>query len=349
MKKITYILIPLLLAGFGCSSPEIEIKEAAPEIEEVAPEVEKLITEIEEVIPEIESVVEEIVNMALADTFTPDTMVLKGASNPGAKIDEDGNVLLLFEDRGVDIAGHNGIASASAESDWLAFEVIDENADIGAFRSVLLPDGTYMSYGSDTTKGTDKNEIATGLTSRSSTDGINFEDDEGYRYLLQPEDNGNIGVYEVFVDANDGVVLLYIGDKFEGENNVRRAYSTDGGWTFEFDRGNILGDLDDGSPGTYVDEKIISLGNGQWRLITMRSGSIYTFLSEDDGYSFELEGLALSPQDFAPEYDLMTLNDPQIIELPDGRFRIYVTGIETNPDPNAPDKVQHIFSATTSL
>ena len=174
-------------------------------------------------------------------TFYPDGIVMETASNPGAKVSEDGIVTLLFEERGNEISGHNGLATADASSDWLSFTITDENADIGAFRAVQLPDGTYRTLMMDSTKGTRVGESVEGFLSESSDDGIAFTPDEGYRYLLQPEDNGSVGVYELFVNASDEVILLYIGDK-QGDNTVRRAVSYDGGWTFEFDRFNVLGD-----------------------------------------------------------------------------------------------------------
>ncbi len=279
-------------------------------------------------------------------TFYVDGMVLETASNPGAKVDDDGNVLLLFEERGDDISGKNGIAMASEDSDWLSFTVVDESADIGAFRALELPDGTYRAYGVDPTKG-----VAEGygcFTSRSSQDGVTFTEDEGCRYVLQDFDHESIGVYELFVNSDDDVILIYLGnlrgpvDAQWGKNTARRAVSTDGGWTFEFDRGYILGDEDDDEADAYVDQKVISLGNERWRLISMSGGQIYSFISEDDGYSFVLEGQILTTNDFA-QYDIGSLHDPVIVQLPDGRFRIYVTGKVGGSDE------QHLFSATTRL
>ncbi|PJA45521.1 hypothetical protein CO174_02865, partial [Candidatus Uhrbacteria bacterium CG_4_9_14_3_um_filter_50_9] len=309
----------LMLLGAGCVSVEIE------------PETEPSSGMILELNP-IDEVTQEDANTSTAPVFAPDAMVLENASNPGVKLDENLNVLLLFENHAEGFERTSSIATAEPSSDWLEFTVTVEQAIVTNFRALELPDGTYRAYmagmetGADTTKGTGPSEISKGFISMSSEDGITFTQDEGYRYLLQPEDKESIGVWETFVDESGGVVLLYIGDKM-GENSVRRAYSEDGGWSFEFDRDNVLESIDDYAPGTYVDEKILSLGDGRWRLIAMRQGIVYTFLSEDDGYSFELEGEVLAPNDF-PDYNLATLNDPQLIMLPDGRQRIYVTGIE---------------------
>lgn len=247
---------------------------------------------------------------------------MEDASNPGARMNDDGTLDLLFESaslrRGV-------VATAEESSDWLDFAVTDTDADAGIFRALKLPDGTCRAYGFDATKGID----GEGLTSRSSKDCVTFTEDEGYRYLLQPADKGKMGVWDLFVDSEGGVVLLYLGDML-GLNNVRRAYSTDGGWTFEFTNGNVFGDDDAGGGArSFVDDKVVVLPDGNIRAITMRGGSVYTFLSTDDGKTFGYEGEALSPDDFT-DGNYVGLFDPQLVLLPDGRQRIYVTAqVET--------------------
>ena len=375
INRISIILITLLFVGIGCTSTQTVEPVGQPDEQsqtqrEPRPREDRLQKEVtQETETESELVDDAIIEpepvatSSSAIEFFVDGKVMEAASNPGAKMDDDGNVLLLFEDRDDSIQGNNGIAMATASSDWLDFEVIDENADVGAFRAIELPDGTYRAYGGtatggDSTKGSSPNEGIIGIGSLSSNDNVNFTEDEGYRYVLQDFDSGSMGVYDLFVDANDGVVLLYIGnmrgdaDAEWGKNTVRRAYSTDGGWTFEFDRGYILGNENDTESNSYVDQKSLSLGNGQWRLITMRGGYVYSFISNDDGYSFVLEGLVFSPDDFSTdEYEVISLHDPVMVQLPDGRVRIYVTGTEDHDrvDPNEPpprDK-QHLFSATT--
>ena len=83
---------------------------------------------------------------------------------------------------------------------------------------------------------------------------------------LHPDDKGWMGVYDVYVDQQDRVVLLYLGDK-DGLNNVRRAVSTDQGWTFTFQRGDVLGDAADararGANAAFVDQKSTLLHDGR--------------------------------------------------------------------------------------
>ena len=73
----------------------------------------------------------------------------------------------------------------------------------------------------------------------------------------------------------------------------------------------------------------------------MKSGSIYGFLSTDDGATFTNEGAILLPSDFVTTGD--SLHDPQIIALPDGRYRIFVT-LMNNRETGA----SSIVSATTA-
>jgi hypothetical protein len=82
----------------------------------------------------------------------------------------------------------------------------------------------------------------------------------------------------------------------------------------------------------------------------MKTGNIYTFVSIDDGETFKLEGVALSPDDFS-ELNVSSLHDPQIVQLPDGRLRIYVTALLKNEDESKPQPTEElhqvIVSATT--
>ena len=59
---------------------------------------------------------------------------------------------------------------------------------------------------------------------------------------------------------------MYVGD-LNGLNNIRVAYSTDGGMRFHFERGDILRDavLGDGSK-SFVDHKLIQLPEGRYRM-----------------------------------------------------------------------------------
>lgn len=79
---------------------------------------------------------------------------------------------------------------------------------------------------------------------------------------------------------------------------------------------------------------------GRLRLFTMRKTVIYSFISNDDGLTFSFEpGARLQFTDYK-EATLTSLNDPVVVHLPDGRYRMYVASLRS-------DNVWTIVSATT--
>lgn len=273
---------------------------------------------------------------------------IEDGSNSGVKQNSDGSISIVYQNRSEPYRGRYYTATASASSDWLEFTVDKSETDPAEFRAFRLPDGTCRSYGLDATK-SGVLPGSTGLKSKSSTDCVNFTDDEGVRYELTDSDNGSMGVYDFFIDSKGGVVMIYLGD-LHGTNNLRRAYSTDGGWTFTFQDDNVLGDLTAGGGAkSYVDNKVLKLADGRILMVAMKAGSIYTFLSNDDGVTWTKNDDVLSPEDFSDQ-DVTGLYDPQIIQLSDGRFRIYVTGSEGEIDlTDEANSTQNLYSATTSL
>ena len=266
--------------------------------------------------------------------FTADSGArAENASNAGVRY-QSSVLQLLYESSAK--KGTHTIEETSEDSDWLAFTPTADSTNTDNFRALQLPDGTWRAYGVDTTIGNE----GTCLKSKSSTDGVIFTTDDGCRYTLQENDNGKMGVYDLFNTSTGDVVLLYIGDMM-GLNNVRRATSTDGGWTFTFDRGDVLGDESAGGGSqSYVDEKTVFLGEKQFYLVAMKSGSIYGFLSTDDVATFTNEGAILVPSDYGLSNG--SLHDPQIIALPDGRYRIFVTLFDRDTGSSS------IVSATTA-
>ncbi len=255
---------------------------------------------------------ESFLDLPEALTFIPDEGVrMYNASNPGAKVNDDGSVTLIFERKG------KGRYIATAE-DGLLFGQEEKTTEekMHQMWSMQMTDGTWRSFGFNPTTG------STGcLGSYSSGDGITFTQDEGCRYELQDFDNGRMGTYSTYVDDTGGVILVYVGDMM-GTNSVRRAYSTDNGWTFDYTGKNITGD--EASPyGTYVDEKLISFED-KIVLIGMRRGILYALVSEDNAVSFtRYTDVLLSQSDYASVGNVVSLHDPVIVELPDGRLRIY--------------------------
>ena len=320
MKHLPWLLSALIITGLGCSSAQQETVS--------------------------DTNTDQVEATAVSDdarlSFTPDEGYrVENASNPGAKLN-DGIVSLMYEDR---IKHGNFIATAGEDSDWLDFEQAQRVENLSDFRAIKLPDGTFRSYGFDATKGVESGQ----LTSRSSTDGVTYTDDEGVRYSAQPDDNDSMGVFDFFVDSKGGVVMTYLGD-LHGANNLRRAYSTDNGWTFTFEASDILNDAaaqKNGQRGTHVDQKVYAMPDGRFWMITMRQGSVYSFVSDDGGVTWAADGLLLEPSDFS-DLGIGSLHDPVMVFLEDGRARIYVTAAEQGGAQN-PDVPQHIVSATTAV
>ena len=259
------------------------------------------------------------------------------AAEPAAGVAPDGSVYLYYNDK----TTQPGQRRVSVSEDGLNFPEGDpETSHEYDSRATLLPDGTWRMY-----LWSMDDQV---LRSSSSTDGVQYIMDEGIRYEIQPEDNGSMGIYRAFSDTQGGVVLLYIGDMW-GLNNIRRAYSTDNGWTFEFQHGDVLGDSDDGGTNnSWVDQPPTRLAGCRIRLFVMREGLIATFISNDDLTSFTQEdGYRLQPSD-VPDLAVRSLHDPVVVQLHDGRWRMYVCAFVDN-DPPGPggDDYQCLISATT--
>ena len=284
-------------------------------------------------------------------SFSPDTGIRKqNASNPMACVDEAiGKVYLFYEDR----SSSPGRRMVAESLDGLTFsEGKDQNTVQTPCdpRNELLPDGTWRRYMYDM--------VESGMRSESSTDGVHFTPDAGYRYVPQEIDNGTFGVYDIYADGKGGMVLLYIGD-MGGVNNIRRAWSSDNGWTFNFEDANVLGDADAGGGGhSYVDPKSILRPDGTRWLFTMTQGplpplpgarsvgEIHSFISMDQKTYLQPPKLELTTVDFT-EFELWSLNDPVVVLLPSGEYRMYVAALYCD-SPCTSDKTWVIVSAATS-
>ncbi|MFP8875057.1 MAG: hypothetical protein VCB42_11175 [Myxococcota bacterium] len=216
-------------------------------------------------------------------------------------------------------------------------------------RGTLLPDGTWRRYAYVPS--------AEAFHSSASEDGITYAPDDGtVHYDLQPEDESWVGVYTAFTNTLDEVVLIYLGAQ---PGTARRAISSDGGNTFLFDQANLLGDEDyKDCKWIHWDPRALLLDDGRVRLFTMVQGpqpahpgnravgAVYSFISDNGSGEFTLEeGARLQPSDFSDLF-LWSLHDPWVIELPDGRFRMYVAAKATD-DAEGNNLRSVIVSATT--
>lgn len=273
--------------------------------------------------------------------FTPDPGVrVPAASLPKPFVDETGRVHLFYEAQTTQ--GGRAMYAVSDEGLTFAAGRLQQPADLQyhPFRT-RMPNGVWRMYTQDP-----RNPIE--LRSNSSGDGVVFTGDAGLRYQVQPDDRGWMGVYDHYVDPRGRVVLLYLGDK-TGLNNVRRAVSTDQGWTFTFARGDVLGDSADartrGASRAFVDQKTTPLHDGRRRLFAMRSGcAIYSFVSSDGDVYDREPGARVTTTAFG-DLPIRSLHDPVVVRLQDGRYRMYVAAAlqnTTGPDGSV------IVSATTS-
>ena len=284
--------------------------------------------------------------------FIPDSGIrLEGGTVPEVGIDpESGTVYLyhsigpdsfvaLSQDGGVNFTNSQTLTNRAFDPRGLIMPQVDENG-----RTI------WRKYNLE------QNIFASAI----SYDGSHYSREDGIRF--DPPNADIIGVYTNYITADNRVALMYIGDKGTSEASVRLAYSTDNGETFELYDDNPLNDLgthDDGlnqrDPAANVWE------DGRIRIFTMVQGGphaplpgkravtqIESFTSTDDGLTFAHDpGIRLSPADFT-EFDVWSLNDPSVIQLPDGRYRLYVAALITET-PDAADPRWVIVSATASL
>jgi hypothetical protein len=239
----------------------------------------------------------------------------RGARQPSARLDAAGVTYLHYET-------DTGRQMATA-TDGLTFVPSSAPPDYRYHaRFQLMPDGRWRSFLPSMNQAT--------IISNSTPDGLNPTQDSMTRYAGVADDHATFGIVEVFPDplVSNKYLMLYLGDLF-GKNNVRRAVSTNGGDSFTFDRGNVLGDDSCNSASCrYVDHTSIALDGGERRLFAMRGGlAIDSFLSDNAWDIFTLEsGSRVTPETFTSvELTCYSLHDPTVVKLADGRHRMYVT------------------------
>ncbi len=107
-----------------------------------------------------------------------------------------------------------------------------------------------------------------------------------------------------------------------------------------------------------MDPKGLLLPDGRLRVITMnqhgppyppaaRSGTLYTFTSSDNGKTWvQDDGYRLRYDSFT-EFDVYSLNDPKLVRLPDGRYRIYVAAMIKQSDGSMEYSILSATSTST--
>lgn len=201
-----------------------------------------------------------------------------------------------------------------------------------------------------------------GLKSKTSTDGgKTYIDDDGLRYQLREEDKESIGYYDTFHNNQGQILLLYIGAFGFAEENIRLAISEDNGETFQFKDANPLNDSGLSQQGfDHRDPRVTLLADGRLRVFSMVQGStgapipgtkatglIYSHTSTDGGYTWTKdEGIRLSKDDFS--YDVWSLNDPHVVRLADGRYRMYVTALIADDSGNSTTGYKEVIISAIS-
>lgn len=271
---------------------------------------------------------------------------LDNASNPRIMSYEDGVVELIYEYRATELKDEPGARGyVTYSDDGLDFEVGEQQmGDQHRGDGVLLPDGTQRRYMEDMQNGY--------VISQSSTDGgETWEDDEGYRYDLNEIDDGWMGVRTFWVNEDGSVGFIYNTNTILQPDGtkavaVRLAVSEpgDNGMNFELVNENLIPEQsEEGFYEMSADPVVVLPEEGGVRLVVMRqglddvrpplgrTGEILSYFSED-GVEFESEGSIVHWSDFE-EFEVYSLNDPKIMQLDDGRFRVYVAA--QIPDPEA--------------
>ena len=273
----------------------------------------------------------------------------------GIRIDSSGISRVLIDPTGVYILYYtqgpsNGVA---VSDDGLNF-TIEDPQNYPSFRYKLMPDSSYMHYFIDIV-----NDTAL-LKSRSSIDGVTFTLDSGNRFVFPTNDAiTSANVYSTFFNNILGeVYMIYLAGEIDNARSIK-SESGNNGWHFGSYTTNIFGDsVLGGGNQSYWDPNAIVLPDNRIRIFTMNQhghpvppavpkGTIYSFTSNDNGSTYIQDTDYRLRFDDYDEFEVFSLNDPKVILLPDGRYRMYVASMIRTGQGND-DIKWSIISATTS-
>jgi len=273
----------------------------------------------------------------------------------GIRLDSSGIRKVLIDPAGVYIlyytqGPNSGVATSE---DGLNF-TIDDPQNYPSFRYNLMPDGSYKHYFIDIDNDTVK------LNSSSSTDGVTFNLDNGNRFVFPPNDAiTSTNVYStIFNNILGEVYMIYLAGEIDNARSIR-SESGDNGFHFGSYTTDIFGDSAlGGGNHSYWDPDAIVLPDNRVRIFTMNQhghpvppaapkGTIYSFTSADHGETFVKDpDYRLRFDDFV-EFEVLSLNDPKVILLPDGRYRMYLASM-IRTGQGSDSLKWSIISATTS-
>jgi hypothetical protein len=152
--------------------------------------------------------------------------------------------------------------------------------------------------------------------------------------------------------------MVYLAGEIDNARSIK-SESGNNGWNFGSYTTDIFGDsVLGGGNQSYWDPNAIVLPDNRIRIFTMNQhghpvppavpkGTIYSFTSNDHGATFIQDLDYRIRFDDYDEFDVISLNDPKVILLPDGRYRMYVASMIRTGQGND-DIKWSIISATTS-
>lgn len=277
--------------------------------------------------------------------FVPDGGIrVDSAGISKALIDTAGSYLIYYS--------HGPDQGLAVSEDGLDFTVVNIQ-DHPDHRHHVLPDSTHRRYFVEIEDDTAR------LKSQSSDSGSGFSMDPGNRYVFPSNDAiTDPHVYATyFNNALGEVYMVYLAGEIDNARSIH-AEPGNNGWDLGSYTTDIFGDsVLGGGNQSYWDPHAIVLPDDRVRIFTMNQhghpvppaepkGTIYSFTSEDHGMTFTQDPDRRLRFDDYTEFEVLSLNDPKVILLPDGRYRMYVASmIRTGPGDD--DIKWAILSATT--
>ena len=278
--------------------------------------------------------------------FTPDSGIRVDSSGISRVVVDISGLYFIYCNQGPD----QGLA---VSEDGLNFTLVNIQ-DYPDYRYHSMPDSSYRRYFVEI------ENVTARLRSQSSIDGSEFTMDAGYRYVFPPNDAiTNSHVYATyFNNALGEVYMVYLAGEIDNARSIH-SEAGDNGWVFGSYTTDIFGDsILGGGNQSYWDPYAIVLPDDRIRIFTMNQhghpvppaepkGTIYSFTSEDNGATFTKDpGYRVRFDDYT-EFEVLSLNDPKVILLPDGRYRMYMASM-IRTGSGADDIKWAIVSAATS-
>ena len=278
--------------------------------------------------------------------FAPDSGIRVDSAGISKVLQATSGLYFIYYNQGQD-------QSLAISEDGLSFTSVNIH-DYPDYRYEVMPDSSYRRYFVEIEIDSAK------LRSFSSDGGIEFTMDPGYRYVFTPNDAiTHPNVYATyFNNALGEVYMVYLAGEIDNARSIHSETGNNGlvfgSYTTDIFGDSILG----GGNQSYWDPHAIVLPDDRIRIFTMNQhghpvppaepkGTIYSFTSEDYGSTFTQDPDYRLRFDDYTEFEVLSLNDPKVILLPDGRYRMYMASmIRTGPGEN--DIKWAIVSATTS-